>query len=287
MKHALKPLLVIVALLISGAIATYDFGKRLEHMLADLRFIAMPPFSEDPEFPILHVDIEDEAVRQIGRWPWTRLVQEKIFRTIDWYDPNLVIVDIEYPDPMPPRVLPEKVPDAMHANVDIPLGVLKDSVTSFVKDAEAGRIDQEKALIFGIDFKNRVEKLEEKSKRVVGDSTVDEDLWLSNVLSRSRTIIAYDLTGELETGSKEEALWLAIKDIPGASWKSVRARISRELAGRSVRCAFPDSRQVLNLPAGVETHSSPATVPLIRQTRLLAYTSRQSSSPTVSSSVRR
>ncbi|MFZ5571200.1 MAG: CHASE2 domain-containing serine/threonine-protein kinase [Thermodesulfobacteriota bacterium] len=74
-----------------------DFFDGLELTFYDLRLNLM----EEPESPspIVIVDIDDESVEKIGRWPWTRSIVAEAIRKISAGAPKTIGLNIIYSEP--------------------------------------------------------------------------------------------------------------------------------------------------------------------------------------------
>ncbi len=69
----------------------------LEHKALDLRFRYANSLT--PRDDIVCIDIDDESLNRIGRWPWPRDVQAPLFTIPDECGAAALLVDIEYNEP--------------------------------------------------------------------------------------------------------------------------------------------------------------------------------------------
>ncbi|MBI4230418.1 MAG: adenylate/guanylate cyclase domain-containing protein [Planctomycetes bacterium] len=101
----MKPILLApLGIALSLGLAATPVGTRLEAIGEDLRFRwRSAPESSDN---LLHIDIDDASIERVGRWPWSRVTQGRILRTLGSLGPSAVLVDIEYPDPSGPELRP-------------------------------------------------------------------------------------------------------------------------------------------------------------------------------------
>ncbi len=77
-------------------------GRRAEWATVDwrLRHFTPPHRSDD----ILHVDIDDRSLEELGRWPWPRVTLARIVETLNAGGARTVALDILLPDPQPLEV---------------------------------------------------------------------------------------------------------------------------------------------------------------------------------------
>ena len=55
-----------------------------------------------PTDQLVHLDIDDNVVDQVGRWPWDRDKQAEIFDEIRAAGPKVLALDVLYSEPSPP-----------------------------------------------------------------------------------------------------------------------------------------------------------------------------------------
>lgn len=60
----------------------------------------------DPSPDIVMIDIDDEAIRQQGRWPWDRQLLARIIDTLDELEARLIVLDLLLNDDQPERFEP-------------------------------------------------------------------------------------------------------------------------------------------------------------------------------------
>jgi adenylate cyclase len=53
---------------------------------------------------IVHIDIDDDALRRVGSWPWPRQVQAEVVRVLSELGAERIVLDIVWSDPRPPEV---------------------------------------------------------------------------------------------------------------------------------------------------------------------------------------
>jgi class 3 adenylate cyclase/CHASE2 domain-containing sensor protein len=81
----------------------------LEGTLTDFRMrhgqIFSPKISDD----IVHVDIDDDSQREIGRWPWNREQLALALDVLKQAGPRTIVLDLLLDDPQDPRYTPDEV----------------------------------------------------------------------------------------------------------------------------------------------------------------------------------
>jgi len=101
-SRATKPVLlglaatvVVICLHVSG------LEDRLELQALDFRFrhFAAAPQNDD----VVHVDIDDGSLEELGRWPWPRELLAGIVTTLDECGSAALAVDIIMPEPQKTR----------------------------------------------------------------------------------------------------------------------------------------------------------------------------------------
>ena len=91
---------------LAGALAAIgwhlaDLDRLWELYALDLRF--QHASSAQPPEDILHVDIDDRSMDEIGRWPWPRQTQGEIVAVLHECGASAVVLDIILPEPQPLR----------------------------------------------------------------------------------------------------------------------------------------------------------------------------------------
>lgn len=69
-----------------------NFTEFMELKLYDLRFLLRGSRPPSPEVVILAID--DDSVKEVGRWPWSREVQARLLSTLKAAGPRVVLLDI-------------------------------------------------------------------------------------------------------------------------------------------------------------------------------------------------
>src|SRR5437016_572164 len=102
-KAIWKPKLFRLGLLLTLLVMALDWRQKLEpveNLLSDrLRARYCHRFTPPPTDRIVHLDIDDDTLNEIGAWPWAR---EKLARIIDEVSrakPKVIGMDMYFPDP--------------------------------------------------------------------------------------------------------------------------------------------------------------------------------------------
>lgn len=114
-RRRLPPLAVGLAAVLA-VLAFWAAGglQRLELMALDLRFRHFSPHQPHPA--LLHVDIDDDSLERVGRWPWPREQQAALLATLSACGAELVVLDIILPEPQQVRYVSES--HALYAGPD-------------------------------------------------------------------------------------------------------------------------------------------------------------------------
>jgi hypothetical protein len=92
----------VVATLIVAALELAGAFRDFELWLLDKRFIycnRLPPSKT-----IVHIDITDDSIDRIGRWPWHRRHHADLVRTLAELGAKYTVFDIEFSEPTDPRL---------------------------------------------------------------------------------------------------------------------------------------------------------------------------------------
>jgi len=69
-------------------------GEGLNHKIYDWKIsLADPP---EPHSRIVHVDVDDEAIRQFGVWPWDRAMSAKLVQRLTELGAKVIVFDVLY-----------------------------------------------------------------------------------------------------------------------------------------------------------------------------------------------
>ncbi|MHC4718354.1 MAG: CHASE2 domain-containing protein, partial [Planctomycetota bacterium] len=157
--------------------------QRLEHLALDARFRYLPTLSPHPD--IIHVDLDDKAMDQIGRWPWPRRRLAQLINTLNDCGARRVLLDIVLHHPQRPRFVQPGQTDLYQAradpvlNPDLPPVLVLDDVEL----AEAMARSPELYLAMHVDVSN--EERERESDRDPYEHLVES---LAAMVARDPTI---------------------------------------------------------------------------------------------------
>lgn len=96
-KTAVK--LVSAFVIAATILLMYEFGvvERLELITVDYRFILRRP--EPVKADIVFIDMAEDSIDAIGRWPWPRKWHAAITRILSEYDPRMIAFDVVFAEP--------------------------------------------------------------------------------------------------------------------------------------------------------------------------------------------
>ncbi|GEM_PF-7091385 len=158
---------------------------------------------------LVHVDIDDQSITALGRWPWSRKVQASFVSTLSALGPHAIIYDVEFPDPVVPIYDPILVEQNVRGVLEVQaMGVDKlpeevaQRVQAFLDRAADGKVDAE-----GVkDLQRNVRELGREvasSRQVLLDAIekarVDDDTVFAAAVARSR-VVFLPCSFEDETG---------------------------------------------------------------------------------------
>ena len=108
------------ATLIASAAYRAGVGDRAELWALDFRFRNLPTLA--PRDDIVHIDIDDKSLDQIGRWPWPRQRLAQLVEALNTCGARTVVLDIILPEPQQPRYVKEGFTDLYMADTGAVLG---------------------------------------------------------------------------------------------------------------------------------------------------------------------
>lgn len=106
---------------------SHPFYHLLELKLYDLRMNLRTPPRQDPR--ILFVEMDDEAIANLGRWPWPRNIFANMLNTLESLGARQIVFDVTFAQPTNPIIKREEI----------------DNI-----------IDEENKKIFNLEIKNRI-----------------------------------------------------------------------------------------------------------------------------------
>ncbi len=106
LRHAGRGVgLGLAATLIALAFHRTDAVRLAELKVLDFQFNALPTISARSD--IVHVELDDKALEEIGRWPWPRRRLAQLIDTLAHCGARSVMLDILLPHPQAPRFVKE------------------------------------------------------------------------------------------------------------------------------------------------------------------------------------
>jgi adenylate cyclase len=105
-------LLPLVLLLALGFNLT-RLGEELENLTLDWRFQARASSDPPAAAEVLVVGIDEDALAQYGRWPWTRAVHTQFMNLLATRPPTAVAFDLLFTEPSPQKELDDAFGDAL------------------------------------------------------------------------------------------------------------------------------------------------------------------------------
>src|SRR5690242_7808298 len=76
-----------------------------ERSLYDWRALHFQSFTPAPSDRLVHLDIDDTALKTIGRWPWPRSTVAEVVDEVRLAGADVLALDIIFPDPQEPTTV--------------------------------------------------------------------------------------------------------------------------------------------------------------------------------------
>ncbi len=209
-------------------------GEQAERWALDFRFRNLPTLA--PRDDIVHIDIDDQSLEQIGRWPWPRRRLAQLIEVLNTCGAKAVVFDIILPEPQQPRYVKEGFTDLYTAqtgtilSADAPPKLILDDVEF------AAALSNSPNLFLAM----HVDITAEASRRR------DKDLaeTFTDVVATRPAVTPAEIAAELnlDLSDAEEALPTAkaiaydrrikalLQDRPGRSFKDVLARLTERIS---------------------------------------------------------
>src|SRR5579872_2162359 len=70
----------VILLLLISSFLNFNLIQDIENKTIDFRFGVRGP--RTPEAPIYIIAVDEKSLREIGRWPWPRAVDARLFRQL-------------------------------------------------------------------------------------------------------------------------------------------------------------------------------------------------------------
>ncbi len=227
-------LLGLSATLIVAAAHFAGVGEQVEWWALDFRFRNLPTLA--PRDDIVHIDIDDKSLDQIGRWPWPRRRLAQLIEVLNTCGAKAVVLDIILPEPQEPRYVKEGFTDMYMA----------DTVTAFNPDAPPRLVLDDVELAAALSgspnlFLAMHADITEKASRRRGEDLTEI---LTNVVSTRPSVTSGEVAAEMPENLSgiEEALPAAktiaydrriealLRDRPKLSFKDVLAKLSDQIS---------------------------------------------------------
>lgn len=144
-KHLLRKVLQGLLIgMVAGIIAILSgflgFSRNLELMTLDLRYRLRPQIETIPQVGFL--DYDDTSLELFGEWPWPRMRQVALVKTLDFYDARMAGYDvfflekentIFYPERLK-KFLPQKAGSSTAIPATVPLKLIDDSFRNYDRE---------------------------------------------------------------------------------------------------------------------------------------------------------
>ncbi len=178
-----------VAVLVSLSTLGLPLHERLELLTLDLRFRWRSPPPASPK--IVHVDLDDRSIAELGRWPWDRHVHARFLDMAEILGAKRVVFDVEFSEPQRafvPAAGAERAAAvaAEHArrHGESLAGLAKDLSDSRTTPAQAAELLK---VVAGGE-----EKLTDQVRSVLAEETLDYDrVFVEAIRRRKGTLVGY------------------------------------------------------------------------------------------------
>ena len=161
-------------------------SERVELMALDVLFRRFSPAAADDKDAILHVDIDDGSIEQIGRWPWPRAQLAGVIDVLGECGARTIVLDISLPTPQ--KVRYESAADEVYGAVNAQLA--SDAPPTPVFDdallTDAIRRAPKLALPMHIDFAAGADAHTDAPPEPAADGAISRELRLRAMNAMSR-----------------------------------------------------------------------------------------------------
>lgn len=106
-------LLLPLTLLLALGFSFTRLGEQLENLTLDWRYKARAAWDPSASPEVLVVAIDEDALAQLGRWPWTRAVHTQFMQLLATRPPAAVAFDLLFTEPSPEKTLDDAFGDAL------------------------------------------------------------------------------------------------------------------------------------------------------------------------------
>src|SRR4051812_19522743 len=112
----------VIGITLTLFVAIFDYTSRvlqpLDDWFYDRRARVCQFFTPPPTDHLVHVDIDDQSMDDIGRWPWPRARFARLLEEIDRAGAKAIALDIVLSDPSNPSPRPEVVGPGKYVEID-------------------------------------------------------------------------------------------------------------------------------------------------------------------------
>ena len=96
-KHRIRWIAVVLITLGVMVLYNFDVFERLELLTSDLRFMLRPAKPHSSE--IVFIDMSEDSINAIGRWPWPRRWHAALIAALSEYRPKAIALDVIFSEP--------------------------------------------------------------------------------------------------------------------------------------------------------------------------------------------
>jgi hypothetical protein len=96
-----------LALTLAATAATWlGYFEVIERHMLDWRYQWFAQFNPPPSPRVIHIDIDDNALENVGRWPWPRARLAQVVTELQRAEAAVIGFDVLFDEPQEPRYLP-------------------------------------------------------------------------------------------------------------------------------------------------------------------------------------
>lgn len=228
-KTAVK---LVAALIIAAVILLmYEFNvvQRLELLTVDYRFLLRRP--EPARADIVFIDMAEDSIDAIGRWPWPRKWHAAITRILSEYNPKMIAFDVVFAEPQ------DEINDATFEEALKTSGIVYLPLSYELRGREGDRVYQGEGVMMAI---RPLERFAQWTKGTGHISAVpDKD----GILRRVYPIISFEGITTYQLGFRLACDWLGVGDI---TLDPVRHKITlRRSSGKVTEIPLDDNNEFI------------------------------------------
>lgn len=230
-KHIVR--LVLAAIVAAVVLVFYEFGlfNKIELLSLDYRFLLKA--SKPKPSPIVFIDMGEDSIEAIGRWPWPRKWHATLIKIISEYEPKAIAFDVLFSEPQ--DLLDDSVlQEALRQSENVYFPVLYNLKRNDPKYLHSG---------YGVSSVIRPLAAFERELKGVGHINIIPDS--DGILRRVPALISYDDTAAYQLGLRVGLDALGIKD-GGIVFDPARHFIAAKAPdGRPMRIPLDDNNELL------------------------------------------